>query len=170
VASVREQIQAKAREYIGTPFHQQARIKNVGLDCVGIVLCVGEDLGLKRSDGPPIGRFDYLNYGLFPRLDEMQTEAEKIFVKKAEGPQSPKGVHSIDFSKIIPGDILTMRAPFLVHHMAIVSQMKEGLGIIHAYGSERIVPKRVSKVVEHLLTARWKSLIAGVFSYSGVDG
>ena len=78
----------------------------------------------------------------------MQAEAEKIFTKKTTTP--------------IPGDILTMRAPFLVHHMAIVSQLQQGLGIIHAYGA-------VGKVTEHLLDARWTARIAGVFSYSGVD-
>ena len=118
------------------------------MDCVGIVLCVGEDLGLRYQDGRPIHRFDYLDYGLFPVLDQMQAEAEKIFTKKSDGP--------------IPGDILTMRAPFLVHHMAIVSQLQQGLGIIHAFGA-------VGKVTEHLLDARWTGRIAGVFSYSGVD-
>ena len=140
---------AKAREYIGTPFHQQGRVKGLGLDCAGLVLCVGEDLGLRYRDGRPIHGFDYKDYGMYPVMDAMQTEAEKIFVKKAD-------------SAIIPGDILTLRAPFLVHHMAIVSQLQQGMGIIHAYGG-------LGKIVEHLLDARWKSRIAGVFSYFGVD-
>jgi hypothetical protein len=145
----RRLIEAKAREYVGTPFHQQGRVKGLGMDCAGIVLCVGEDLGLCYRDGRKIHRFDYKDYGMFPVLDAMQTEADKIFVKKA-------------LNEMIPGDILTMRAPFIVHHMAIVSQLKQGLGIIHAYGG-------VGKIVEHLLDERWAGRIAGVFSYSGVD-
>lgn len=139
----------KAREYIGTPFHQQGRVKGRGLDCVGIVLCVGEDLGLKYNDGRPIGRFDYKDYGMYPVMDSMQTEAEKIFIKKTR-------------KEMVPGDIVTMRAPFIVHHMAVVSQLEQGLGIIHAHGG-------VGKIVEHLLDARWNTRIAGVFSYPGVD-
>jgi len=140
---------AKAREYVGTPFHQQGRVKGRGLDCIGIVLCVGEDLGLQYRDGRPIQRFDYMNYALFPVLDQMQAEAEKNFVKK-------------DLLTMKPGDILTMRAPHMVHHMAIVSELQHGLGIIHAYGA-------VGKVTEHLLDARWTGRVAGVFTYSGVD-
>jgi len=138
-----------AREYLGTPFHQQGRVKGVGMDCAGIVLCVGEDLGLRYCDGSPIRRFDYKDYGMFPVLDAMQKEAQKIFVMKPR-------------KQMIPGDILTLRAPFIVHHMAIVSQLKQGIGIIHAHGG-------VGKIVEHLLDARWAERIAGVFSYSGVD-
>jgi hypothetical protein len=152
----RKLVYEKAREYIGTPFHQQGRIKRVGLDCVGIVLCVGEELGLRYRDDRPIGRFDYMDYGLFPVLDEMQTEAERIFNKK-----------SLD--QLRPGDILTMRAPRLIHHMAIVSQLQGGLGVIHAFGSEQIMPRKASRTVEHLLDTRWKRFIAGVFSYPGVD-
>jgi hypothetical protein len=142
-------IVAKAREYIGSPFHPQGRVKGLGIDCVGIVLCVGEDLGLKYKDGTPIHRFDYCDYALFPVLDKLQTESEKMFIRK-------------DISAIAPGDILTMRPPFLVHHMAIVSRLQQGLGIIHAYGS-------LGKVVENLLDPRWIARIAGVFSYSGVN-
>jgi hypothetical protein len=139
----------KAREYFGTPFHQQGRVKGRGLDCVGIVLCVGEDLGLRYRDGRPIGRFDYRDYGMYPVMDYMQEEAEKIFIKKELG-------------AMIPGDILTVRAPFLVHHMAVVSQLKQGLGMIHADGG-------LGKIVEHLINSRWRSRIAGVFAYPGVD-
>ena len=139
----------------------------MGLDCVGIVLCVGQDLGLHYRDGRPIGAFDYMDYGLFPVLDEMQTEAERIFVEKASGPRHPGRACSINFSQIVPGDILTLRAPFLVHHMAIVSELQEGVGIIHAFGS----PLRRSnqgRVAEHLLDRVWMSRIAGVFSYADV--
>jgi uncharacterized membrane protein len=46
--------------------------------------------------------------------------------------------------------------------MAIVSQLKQGLGIIHALGG-------LGKIVEHLIDSRWQSRIAGVFAYPGVD-
>ena len=146
----------KAREYVGTPFHQQGRVKGLGMDCVGIMLCVGEDLGLRYKDGRPIRRFDYMNYGLYPVLDEMQREMKKIFTEKP-------------LAEISPGDILTMRAPFLVHHIAIVSELQGGLGIIHAYGSENVSRNGRGRVSEHPLSQLWKSRIASVFSYSAVD-
>lgn len=144
----------KAREYVGSPFHQQGRIKGKGIDCVGIVLCVGQDLGLHYRDGRPIGAFDYMDYGLFPVLDEMQREAQRIFVAK------PGGLADLE-----AGDILTLRAPFLVHHMAIVSELEGGLGIIHSL-AYRVRGHANGKVVEHLLDRVWKSRVAGVFSYA----
>ena len=39
-----------AREYIGTPFHHQARIKGVGIDCAGLLICVARELGLQHYD------------------------------------------------------------------------------------------------------------------------
>ena len=44
------EIVAKAREYVGTPFHHQARMKGVGVDCVGLLFGVGRDLGLAWRD------------------------------------------------------------------------------------------------------------------------
>jgi cell wall-associated NlpC family hydrolase len=147
----------KAREYLGTPFHDHGRIKGRGVDCVGIILCVGEDLGLQYKDGSRIRRSDYLDYGRFPILDEMQTEASQIFVVKSASVP-------LDLSVMAPGDILTMRGPFLVHHMAIVTPMIGALGIIHTYRANR------HGTVEHILDPTWQRRIAGIFSYSGVDG
>lgn len=41
-----EDIAAKAREYIGTPFHHQGRARGIGIDCAGLVLGVMHDLSL----------------------------------------------------------------------------------------------------------------------------
>lgn len=152
----------KAREYLGTPFHQQGRQKHVGLDCVGIVLCTGEELGLRYKDGRLIHANDYLNYGWFPELDRLQQEAIRVFEQKAIGAIGSSGRSAINFAEIEPGDILTIRAPFQVHHMAIVSDLGGSLGIIHAYGS-------MGSVAEHRLDRCWLSRIAGVFAYSGLD-
>jgi hypothetical protein len=160
VASVsRRDVYLKAREYLGTPFHQQGRLKRVGLDCVGIVLCVGAELGLKYKDGRAIGALDHRDYGLYPVLDEMQEKAKLAFIDC--GPRAP-----------IAGDILTLaprgdlpvpRRQAPTHHMAIVSDLGRGeLGIIHAYGS-------LGKVAEHILDSRWRRRIAGVFGYEGLS-
>ena len=39
-----------AREYLGTPFHHQGRVKGVGVDCGGLAICVARDLGLPYVD------------------------------------------------------------------------------------------------------------------------
>ena len=150
MASVsRRDVYLKAREYIRTPFHQQGRLKGIGIDCIGIAVCVGSELGLRYKDGRPIGIYDHRDYGLFPVFDELQTKVRELLVEYSRAP--------------LPGDVLTMRAPFLVHHMAIVSDLGAGrLGIIHAYGS-------LGKVSEHILDDRWRRRIAGVFGYTGLS-
>ena len=39
-----------ARGYLNTPFHHQARVKGVGIDCAGLLICVARDLGLEHYD------------------------------------------------------------------------------------------------------------------------
>ena len=50
----RQQIITIARSYLGTPFHHQGRLKGVGVDCVGLVVCVMRELGIEVKDS-----FDY---------------------------------------------------------------------------------------------------------------
>ena len=40
----------KAREYLGTPFHHQGRVKGVGIDCIGLLVGVANELGLQHED------------------------------------------------------------------------------------------------------------------------
>lgn len=46
---MRDLVIAEAREWIGTPFKLQAAIKNVGCDCVGLIIGVGKQVGLARD-------------------------------------------------------------------------------------------------------------------------
>ena len=47
---IRSRIVATAREYLLTPFHHQGRKKGVGIDCVGLIACVGHELGILDYD------------------------------------------------------------------------------------------------------------------------
>src|SRR5882762_1230801 len=57
----RAQVVECARSYIGTPWHHQARVKGPqgGIDCAGLVICVGEELKLFESVETP-------NYSRYP--------------------------------------------------------------------------------------------------------
>lgn len=46
----KEQIIAKAREFIGTPYLHQGRVKGAGIDCCGLVIQVAKELGLSDYD------------------------------------------------------------------------------------------------------------------------
>jgi cell wall-associated NlpC family hydrolase len=56
-----DRIVQQAREYIGVPFLHQGRSKR-GVDCVGLVVRVAQDLGLSR--------YDFTEYGMDPNLSQ----------------------------------------------------------------------------------------------------
>lgn len=133
----------------------QGRVKGRGIDCVGIVLCTGELLGLRYRDGRQIGARDFLNYGRYPVLEELLEEARKLFVEKP-------------VCDAEPGDILVLRSPKIARHLAIASDLGGHLGVIHAE-DHPLTRSPGGRVVEHLLDADWKKRIAGVFSFPDVD-
>ncbi len=55
-----------ARSYIGTPFHHHGRLKNIGVDCLGLLIGVAKELNLNDKMGRPIQFHDTLNYGVMP--------------------------------------------------------------------------------------------------------
>lgn len=46
----RAAILAAGRRYLGTPFRHQGRVPGRGLDCIGVVVCIGRELGLFHYD------------------------------------------------------------------------------------------------------------------------
>ncbi|MBL0320066.1 MAG: hypothetical protein IPP74_12385 [Alphaproteobacteria bacterium] len=42
-----QKIISQARTWLGTPFHHQARLKGKGCDCLGLIVGVADELGLK---------------------------------------------------------------------------------------------------------------------------
>ena len=48
--ATRDRIIQTALDYLDTPYHHQGRVKGVGVDCAGLVICVARDLGLSDYD------------------------------------------------------------------------------------------------------------------------
>lgn len=105
-----------ARSYLGTPFHHQARLKGVGVDCVGLVICVARELGYIPHD------WDVKGYGRIPdglqlshHLNERMTRIEKI--------------------DLMPGDVVLVAFTKHPQHIGIVGDyVHGGLSMIHADG------------------------------------
>ena len=137
-----------ARRYLETPFHHRARILGRGMDCVGLVLSVGEDLGLSDRNGKPFRREDYPYYAKQPADRFVHEECTRRLLRKP--------------FVLAPGDVVTIRLPQFPCHVGILSDMN-GLGIIHAYAGGRGI------VTEHCLDTAWKQRIVGVFTIPGVE-
>ena len=46
MSSLRQQVVAAARGWIGTPYHAHARVRGVGVDCIHLLCAVFEEVGL----------------------------------------------------------------------------------------------------------------------------
>ena len=64
--SIAQDIVTQARGWLGTPFHHQARLKKVGCDCLGLVVGVVDELGLKDSTGTLLASYDEVTYSREP--------------------------------------------------------------------------------------------------------
>lgn len=58
-----KQIADKAAEYLGTKFVHQGRLKGVGVDCIGLLVCIARELKLEH--------YDYLHYSERPDPAEL---------------------------------------------------------------------------------------------------
>lgn len=110
--TTRADVVAQAREWIGTPFHHQARLKGVGVDCIGLVIGVARELGIVAAD------FDIAAYPRTP--DRTLMPLADLHMQRAEPPLLSGQIVVVDFA----GD---------PQHFGIVAPYRHGgLSMIHA--------------------------------------
>jgi hypothetical protein len=150
----RAQVIEAARDWVDTPFQHQGRVKGRAVDCVGLVLCVCEELGAAGASLTPESWTrlpQYTNYGPMPFQRQVFDECMRRLIKRPWK----------DGFK--PGDVLSLRVPTEPCHVAIVSGVNGVPYMIHAYGGSRM------KCSEHVLDVKWQNRIAGVFTIPGVE-
>ena len=142
-----KKIAHQARTWLGTPFHHQGRVKNVGSDCIGLILGVTQELGMTSTCGVPFMAFDVQGYSMEPNGKKLQFTLDKH-------------LDCIPFEEIAVGDVLLFNVVKEPQHVGIVTNHPtEGLGLIHAYSP-------AGKVVEHGLTEKWKRRIIGAYRFN----
>lgn len=120
-----------ARTYLGVPFVHQGRSRR-GVDCVGLLVCVAQDLGIPVSDD--------LAYGLNP-------DPVHLRVKLSEN------LAPIAIADAQPGDVYQMRFDQDATHVAIVTDR----GIIHALSTARgVVEHRMDNLWRTRIRAAWR--------------
>lgn len=121
--TTRADIVRVARSYIGTPFHHMARVPGVGMDCSGLLLCVGRELGLIAPD------FDVPAYTPNPDGHSMVEWCDAYMTR-------------IDQKDMQPGDVILLIVDLHPQHLGIVGDYPHGgFSIIHA--SNNVRPPRV---------------------------
>jgi cell wall-associated NlpC family hydrolase len=124
-----------ARTYLGTPFAHQGRMKRVGIDCLGLVVCVARETGLAVQD--------FTNYPREPDGATLVLRLSEQLDQVADGDERI-------------GDVLCfwIRRPALPCHVGF----KTDVGVLHTYAN-------AGKVVEHVLDARWQKRIHSVWRF-----
>jgi NlpC/P60 family putative phage cell wall peptidase len=130
---------AEARRWIGTPYQHQARLHGVGVDCAGLIMGVGKELGLLDVH--------YSDYGQTPHQGMLRKICD---------------AHLLRIDDVEPGCILLMGflpGPAQEQHLGIYTDTQT---LVHAYSN-------VGKCVEHRYSAAWRSRTRQVYRYAGVE-
>ncbi len=131
---------AAARAWLGTPFMEQQSLRGVGADCVGFSVGVGRDIGQRITVEP---------WKQAPDHRRMERECNARLRK-------------IPLNEMQPGDLVLIQTAKEPHHMGILTDYRDGLGIIHAL-------KARGKIVEHRLDSRMRQNIVAAYRYPRVD-
>lgn len=126
-----QQLINEARKWLGTAYAAQGRTREIGLDCGGLMLVVGNALGLTD--------LEHLGYANSPNGEEF----ERLLEENSERVE-PKEAARI-------GDILCVDYDKGIQHTAIITKL-DPLTVIHAKRPHGAAGRQRSRgVVEHRL-------------------
>lgn len=136
---------AEARTWIGTSFMHQARVRGVGVDCVGLVIGVARALGLVEPT------LDITGYPRSPDGRSMLAVCDQ-HMRRVDAPAL--------------GCVLVVRHEIDPQHMGIVGDyVHGGLSLIHALGTR----DGRGRVVEHRLDESTLARLIAVYALPGVE-
>ena len=142
----RAQVVEVARTWIKTPYHHQARLKGVGVDCVGVPIGVCRELGLVAPD------FDVSGYSNVPD--------GKSLIRLASLHARP-----ITMAEMQIGDMVAVGFDKDPQHFGILGDYRHaGFSIIHALG-----PGHPGEVVETRLMFSRAMYFVAAFALPGVE-
>ena len=131
---------AAARGWLGTPYHEQASVRGVGCDCLGLARGVWRDVvGAETLRVPPYSR----DWGEIGASEVLADSAAQVMIR-------------IDPLDAGPGAVVLfrMRAGAIVKHVGILTGPDS---FVHSY--ERL------GVIEEPLTTAWRRRIAFAFLF-----
>lgn len=123
-----------ARRYLGVRFVHRGRLPHK-LDCVGLVRISYLDCGVELED--------FTLYGRDPDISKFQPAMERNLGPPIRPPMRV-------------ADVVAMRTLRHPHHLAIVTDHPDGLGLIHASGEH-------GRVVEHRLDPSYLRRITHIY-------
>jgi cell wall-associated NlpC family hydrolase len=136
----RDDIVRIARSWIGTPFRHQGRTR-FGIDCVGLLVAVADELGIAAVDVPGYNRRSH----------------GKDFMRPFEEHCRPR-----TFGQMAPGDIVIFHDELFPCHTGIYSQLRGVAHVVHAVATLR-------QVFETPYAGEWAARARHVFAFPGTE-
>lgn len=144
--TTRTQVVEFARTWLDTPFHHQARLKSVGVDCIGLVIGVAQEAGLVEAD------FDVTGYPRVPDGVSLMATAALY-------------MDQIEREAMQPGDVVVVSFDRDPQHFGILGDYRHGgLSIVHAAGGGGN-----DKVIETRLMFSEAMTFVAAFALRGVE-
>lgn len=142
-----------ARSWVGTPYHHGAQLKGVGVDCVGVILGVGAELGYFTPERLVEFRQKYGGYARTPNPARMR-KGMLDYLRPLDWRQNqipPEGsIGWFQWRENLP------------MHLAIVATFDGRRTMIHAF-------EPVDKCVENSLDELWLSRVNSWWQYNGAE-
>lgn len=148
--STREAIVAEARTWLGTPFMHQQSAKGVGVDCVGVILGVGRELGMLEISEQEWAPF--AAYTRQPNPARMRKAMRRFLDESLCDPGSIPAIGSIGW--------FGWRAD-LPMHLAIVSEFQGRPTMIHAFELQKFC-------VENSIDETWRGRVDSWWQFPGM--
>lgn len=119
-AAGRARVVAAARSFIGTPYHHNAMLKGIGVDCATLIVLVYREAGFTVADPPP-----YAPQWFLHRDEELYLAEIGKYARRIEGPPQP-------------GDLAVFKMGRTYSHGAVVVD-PAWPAVVHALGDARAV-------------------------------
>jgi len=156
-----QQIIDQARTWLGTKYHHQGRLKKSsrgdgGVDCIGLVIGIIDELGISDGSGNSLVAADETNYSMYPEQGRLVKSIQQHLREVAK-------------DKMRVGDVLLFKTFKDPQHVGLLSEYPSGghahegaqiqhLGLIHCNSS-------AGKVVEQPLTETWERMLTHIYRF-----
>lgn len=147
----KQQIVAQARTWLGTKYHHQGRLKKSerglgGVDCIGLIIGVIDELGIQDGAGNSLTKADETNYSMYPEQGRLVASIKQH-------------LREVPKDKMRIGDVLLFKTFKDPQHVGFLSDYPSGgFGIIHCNSS-------AGKVVEQPISEAWAKMITHVYRF-----